>query len=184
MKIKSSIYVCMSLIGALFSVHAAEQECPNKVVEFSDPKATRPKNASKKMTLEEIFPFEIEYKGDQGQNISVNVDNGTCNIVTMYKMGKIKGPYDTARNILRLSGEDIDTNKEIIITIRLSGRDTITYNINAHGKTVYLKWENDKLQTRGGFGATFRKTPSGLSEKNNVSEKDIQAFDRNGKRIR
>lgn len=156
---------------------------------FSSEKAVRPKNADSKKSLEQLFPFEIEYKN--GDNpILIDIDNGGCRIVEQYQLGSKKQNV-LADVILRLPSENIDTNKEITISIyrdrqnfamQALGLEKPTkkqpnydqvYTINANGKTVYLKWENDKLQTR--VGSTFgSKTPSGLSVKNNVKAGDIR----------
>ncbi|MCL5874876.1 MAG: hypothetical protein M1114_00185 [Candidatus Dependentiae bacterium] len=204
---KNSMYVlCIGLLGTSVSARMVVPEdesrmsCPKIITNdkdlsmlsteryeitnindtiFSSEKVVRPQGADSKKSLEQLFPFELEYK-EKGLPLIIDVDNGGCRIVERYRFS-LMGDL-----ILRLPSGNIDTNKEITISIwdpksyitfgdqtKLKPTYGQVYTINANGKTVYLKYENSKLQPRVGsmFG---NKTPSGLSVKNNVKVSDIR----------
>ncbi|MCL5875054.1 MAG: hypothetical protein M1114_01115 [Candidatus Dependentiae bacterium] len=134
---------------------------------YSD-KAVKPERYSG--SLEQVFPLEIEAKN--GDLVYVDITNGTCKLVQGYELSSKK--QGLSKKILRLTNDAFDINKPTIITIKTSGsKKGQTYTISGNGKTVYLKWEDNRLQPRIG-SMLGKKTPSGLSIKNNIADKDIK----------
>ncbi len=121
--------------------------------------------------------WNLEVKNKQfGHRIYVTIQNGNKLVINRQRVAGSKGDAEKDHGYLRVS--DLNLGLPVLITLedeyalpRIKG-----YMIErgAKDRTIFVTYENGELRTQSGKGFFSKETQSGLSLKNNISDKDIE----------